>query len=110
MPSSFVTGADTESLKSTPASSPPPVGMDDKQENVSEEMQAEEARMREQRQKLDAKREAELDKEREEDIKGGKELLDKKFQQLEFLMNKSKVRTALFEARCAQYLVYIQAK
>jgi hypothetical protein len=65
--------------------------MEDNQENVSKEMQVEEEKMREQREKADAKREAALNKEREEDLKGGKELLDKKFQQLEFLMNKSKV-------------------
>lgn len=54
-------------------------------------MQAEEEKMRAQREKADAKREAELEREREEDLKSGKEILDKKFQQLEFLMNKSKV-------------------
>lgn len=54
-------------------------------------LQAEEARMRAQREKEDAKREAQLEKERQGDIKSGKEVLDKKFQQLEFLMNKSKV-------------------
>lgn len=63
--------------------------MDD--DNVSKEMQDEEARMRAQREKQDAKRDAKLEKEREEDIKSGKDMLDKKFQQLEFLMNKSKV-------------------
>jgi ATP-dependent DNA helicase len=41
-----------------------------------------------------------LEKERQEDIKSGREVLDKKFQQLEFLMNKSKVSTRL-NWRCA---------
>lgn len=63
--------------------------MDD--DNVSKEMQDEEARMRAQREKQDAKRDAQMEKERQEDIKSGKDMLDKKFQQLEFLMNKSKV-------------------
>lgn len=54
-------------------------------------MQAEEERIRAQREKDDAKRDAQLDKQRQADIKSGKEVLDKKFQQLEFLMNKSKV-------------------
>jgi ATP-dependent DNA helicase len=72
----------------TPASSPPPANMDD---NVSKAMQDEEARVRLQREKDDAKRDAKLEKERQEDIKSGKDMLDKKFQQLEFLMNKSKV-------------------
>jgi ATP-dependent DNA helicase len=66
--------------------------MEDSKGSISKEMHDEEQKMREQREKEDAKREAELEKEREEDLKGGKELLDKKFQQLEFLMNKSKVR------------------
>jgi ATP-dependent DNA helicase len=62
-------------------------------ESVPKSMQAEEQRMRAQREKDDAKRDAQLEKERQEDIKSGREVLDKKFQQLEFLMNKSKVRT-----------------
>ena len=60
-------------------------------EGVSKSMQEEEERMRAQREKDDAKRNAQLEKERQDDIKSGKEILDKKFQQLEFLMNKSKV-------------------
>jgi ATP-dependent DNA helicase len=59
-------------------------------ESVPQAMQHEEKRMRAQREKDDAKREAQLEKERQEDIKSGREVLDKKFQQLEFLMNKSK--------------------
>jgi ATP-dependent DNA helicase len=79
----------------TPDSSPPPANMDD--DSVSKEMQDEETRMRAQREKRDAKRDAQLEKERQEDIKSGKDMLDKKFQQLEFLMNKSKVRD---QCRC----------
>lgn len=70
-----------------------------KPEGVSDAMQQEEERMRAQREKTDAKREAQLEKERQEDLKSGKEMLDKKFQQLEFLMNKSKVSTPPV-ARC----------
>jgi hypothetical protein len=62
-------------------------------ESASKSMQAEEERMRAQREKDDAKRDAKLEKERQEDIKSGRDVLDKKFQQLEFLMNKSKVST-----------------
>lgn len=75
----------------TPDSSPPPANMGD--ENVQKAMQDEETRMRVQREKQDAKRDAQLEKERQEDIKSGKKVLDKKFQQLEFLINKSKVST-----------------
>ena len=92
MTSSSITGAGTESQKSTPASSPPPADMDNSG-GISKEMQEEEERMRTQRAKDDAKRVAELEKERQDDLKSGKEVLDKKFQQLEFLMNKSKVGT-----------------
>jgi len=73
----------------TPDSSPPPANMDDG--SVSKAMQDEETRMTIQREKRDAKRDAQLEKERQEDIQSGKEILDKKFQQLEFLMNKSRV-------------------
>lgn len=54
-------------------------------------MQKEEERMKTQREKSDAKRDAQLEQERREDLQSGKDVLDKKFQQLEFLMNKSKV-------------------
>ncbi|KAF7569854.1 ISWI chromatin-remodeling complex ATPase ISW2 [Pyrenophora tritici-repentis] len=64
--------------------------------NVPESLQAEEERIRAQREKDDAKRDAQLEKERQEDIKSGREVLDKKFQQLEFLMNKSKVSTTSY--------------
>ncbi|KAA8611622.1 Cwf-Cwc-15 domain containing protein [Pyrenophora tritici-repentis] len=93
MPASSITGAASET-KSTPASSPPPADMDTK--NVPESLQAEEERIRAQREKDDAKRDAQLEKERQEDIKSGREVLDKKFQQLEFLMNKSKVSTTSY--------------
>lgn len=100
MTSSSLTGADTESEKSTPSSSPPPADMDDNKENVSTELQAEENRMRAQREKQDAKRDAELEKERQEDLQSGKEVLDKKFQQLEFLMNKSKASERKLPSLC----------
>ncbi|XPS78550.1 Putative ATPase [Ascochyta lentis] len=81
----------------TPGSSPPPANMDD--DNVSKTMQDEETRMKAQRQKQDAKRDAQLEKERQEDIKSGREVLDKKFQQLEFLMNKSKLYATVMLAQ-----------
>lgn len=86
-----MTASSNASVKSdpTPDSSPPSANMDD--DDVSKEMKDEEARMRAQREKQDAKRDAQFEKERQEDIKSGKKMLDKKFQQLEFLMNKSKV-------------------
>ncbi|KAF1828285.1 SNF2 family helicase/ATPase-like protein PasG [Decorospora gaudefroyi] len=68
-------------------------------DSVSKSMQAEEERMRAQREKDDAKRDAQLAKERQEDIKSGKEVLDKKFQQLEFLMNKSKLYATVMLAQ-----------
>jgi ATP-dependent DNA helicase len=65
----------------------------DNKDALSMELQVEEEKMRKQREKDDATRDAELEKERQQDISSGKEVLDKKFQQLEFLMNKSKVST-----------------
>ncbi|KAI4689342.1 uncharacterized protein J4E88_002694 [Alternaria novae-zelandiae] len=94
-----VTSAMSES-HSTPASSPPPADMDS--ESVPQSMQQEEKRMRTQREKDDAKREAQLEKERQEDIKSGREVLDKKFQQLEFLMNKSKLYASVMLAQMQQ--------
>ncbi|KAF1952346.1 SNF2 family helicase/ATPase-like protein PasG [Byssothecium circinans] len=83
---------------STPASSPPPAEMDPS-ESVSKEMRAEEDRMRFRREKDDAKRESELENERKADLESGKEVLDKKFQQLEFLMNKSKLYATVMLAQ-----------
>jgi ATP-dependent DNA helicase len=95
MPSSPIVSANLSQQQPTPASSPPPANMesDNSAHGISDAMQKEEARMRAQREKNDAKRDAQLDKERQEDIKSGRDMLDKKFQQLEFLMNKSKVST-----------------
>ncbi|KAF2639485.1 hypothetical protein P280DRAFT_470138 [Massarina eburnea CBS 473.64] len=90
MPPSSISAADSASQKSTPASSPPPSEMD-RDDTISPSLKAEEDRMRAQREKDDAKRETELDAARNADIESGKEVLDKKFQQLEFLMNKSKL-------------------
>ncbi|KAH7084287.1 SNF2 family N-terminal domain-containing protein [Paraphoma chrysanthemicola] len=100
MTSSSIASASTSPQKSTPASSPPPPSMDNnKPEGVSDAIQAEEERMRVQREKNDAKREAQLEKERQEDINSGKDVLDKKFQQLEFLMNKSKLYATVMLAQ-----------
>ncbi|KAH8632332.1 Lymphoid-specific helicase [Alternaria alternata] len=85
---------------STPASSPPPADMET--ESVPKSMQQEEQRMRAQREKDDARRDAKLEKERQEDIKSGREVLDKKFQQLEFLMNKSKLYASVMLAQMQQ--------
>jgi ATP-dependent DNA helicase len=60
-------------------------------EEVPKGMKEEEERMKAQRAKDDAKRNAELEQERQADHAGGTEILDKKFQQLEFLMNKNKL-------------------
>lgn len=98
MPSSSVSGAGSESQKSTPASSPPPADMGT-DTPVPKGMQEEEDRMRVQREREDAERDAELERERQADIDSGKELLDKKFQQLEFLMNKSKLYATVMLAQ-----------
>lgn len=65
--------------------------MGDHSGDVSKQMQAEEEKARLQREKQDEKTAKRMAKERQNDLDEGKELLDKKFQQLEFLMNKSKV-------------------
>ncbi|OCK78189.1 ISWI chromatin-remodeling complex ATPase ISW2 [Lepidopterella palustris CBS 459.81] len=91
MVSSSTTGADTESQKSTPPSSPPPADMEDANFAISKEMQEEEENIRVKREKEDEKREKKLEKERQKDLKGGKEALDTKFKGLEHLMNKSKL-------------------
>ncbi|KAF1976570.1 hypothetical protein BU23DRAFT_551518 [Bimuria novae-zelandiae CBS 107.79] len=92
------------SQKSTPVSSPPPADMEDQSNKdghieVPSSLQQEEDRMRVQREKQDAKREVQLEKERQADIESGREVLDKKFQQLEFLMNKSKLYASVMLAQ-----------
>ena len=78
--------------KSTPASSPPPETPDMASQDVSESMLKEEEQMRIQREKVDAKRDAKLQKEVEKDLKGGEKAVDSKFKALEYLLNQSKVR------------------
>ncbi|KAF2731335.1 SNF2 family helicase/ATPase-like protein PasG [Polyplosphaeria fusca] len=73
--------------------------MDPDNDAIAKDMQAEEDRMRAQREKEDAKRDAEMEKELQEDLKSGKEVLDKKYQQLEFLMNKSKLYATVMLAQ-----------
>jgi ATP-dependent DNA helicase len=102
MLSSSVVGS--ASQETTPASSPPPAAMNDQPKNDDNEaplssLQLEEDRMRAQRAHQDAKRDAKLEKERRADIESGKEVLDKKFQQLEFLMNKSKLYASVMLAQ-----------
>ncbi|ORY10055.1 SNF2 family helicase/ATPase-like protein PasG [Clohesyomyces aquaticus] len=99
MPSSSVTAADSTSQKSTPASSPPPANMGDDNEKVLNAMEKEEEQIRLQREADDATHDAAMEKERQEDISSGKEVLDKKFQQLEFLMNKSKLYATVMLAQ-----------
>jgi hypothetical protein len=101
MTSSAMASAGPSAQQLTPASSPPAdMAKDNNKEGISDAMHQEEERMRTQREKGDAKREAQLEKERQEDIKSGRDVLDKKFQQLEFLMNKSKVGTPEALKRC----------
>ena len=58
-------------------------------------MEKEEAEMAEQRKKTDAKRDREMAAEREKDIKGGKEVVDQKYKALEYLLNQSKLYSAI---------------
>lgn len=86
---------------STPASSPATGGldMDDAAEKtleyasnpLSEGMEKEEAKMNAIRDKQDSERARQLEKERENDIKGGKDVVDTKYKALEFLLSQSKV-------------------
>jgi ATP-dependent DNA helicase len=102
MTTSAIASANPSPQQLTPASSPPPADMakNNDKEGISDAIHQEEERMRIQREKNDAKREAQLEKERQEDIKSGRDVLDKKFQQLEFLMNKSKVSILEVLKRC----------
>lgn len=63
-------------------------------EDVSGTMRAEEERMRAVSRKEEEQRASKLEKEREADIKGGKEGVDTKFKALEFLLSQSKVSVA----------------
>lgn len=60
-------------------------------EGVSGTMRAEEERMRTASRKQEEQRASKLEKEREADIKGGKDGVDTKFKALEFLLSQSKV-------------------
>jgi ATP-dependent DNA helicase len=71
----------------------------DENEGGAKQLREEEARMRAQREKDDEKHAAKLEEQRQADVAGGTEVLDKKFQQLEFLMNKSKLYASVMLAQ-----------
>jgi ATP-dependent DNA helicase len=103
MITSAIASANPSPQQLTSASSSPPttdMAKNNDKEGISDAIHQEEERMRIQREKNDAKREVQLEKERQEDIKSGRDVLDKKFQQLEFLMNKSKVSILEVLKRC----------
>ncbi|KAF2197289.1 SNF2 family helicase/ATPase-like protein PasG [Delitschia confertaspora ATCC 74209] len=99
MPSSYFTSAHTSPQESTPASSPPAADMEENKDNVSKKMLEEEEKLRVLREKEDKKLEEKMEKERQVDLKSGRDVLDKKFQQLEFLMNKSKLYATVMLAQ-----------
>jgi len=89
---------------STPASSPPAESLDVDEKDVSNtndakgvstSMEEEERKMMEARRKTDEKKDRKLEQQREEDIKGGKEVVDTKYKALEFLLSQSKVMTII---------------
>jgi len=59
-------------------------------EGVSSAMRKEEEQLREASMKEEADREAKLEKQRQEDLKGGEDGMDKKFKALEYLLSQSK--------------------
>ncbi|KXT06631.1 hypothetical protein AC578_8501 [Pseudocercospora eumusae] len=87
-----------ESAKSTPPTSPETRDGG----GTTEAMEKEEARMVEARRKEDEKREKKMAAERAKDIKGGKEAVDSKYKALEYLLNQSKLYSAIMLEQMTQ--------
>lgn len=64
-------------------------------QGVSATMRAEEERMREASKQEEITRDANLEKQRQEDMKGGQDGLDKKFKALEYLLSQSKLYSTI---------------
>lgn len=91
---------------STPASSPPAAAGSEMSDTdkmqqkkganpLSATMEAEEKKMLAMREKDEQTRARKLEQEREQDIKGGKEVVDTKYKALEFLLSQSKLYSAI---------------
>ncbi|SMQ54551.1 unnamed protein product [Zymoseptoria tritici ST99CH_3D7] len=79
----------SDTAKFTPPTSP------DSGHGTTDAMQKEEAKMAEARRKADEKHEKKLASERENDRKGGKEVVDTKYKALEYLLSQSKLYSAI---------------
>jgi hypothetical protein len=79
-----------------------------KENGISEAMRLEEEQMEQKRQQEQAKRDEEMAQERQKDVAGGEQVVDKKFKALEFLLNQSKVRSTPWyfyhSIDCSNYL------
>ena len=82
--------------------STPPTSPETRDGGPTEAMEKEERRMAEARRKQDEKREREMAAERENDIKGGKEVVDNKFKALEYLLSQSKLYSAIMLQQMTQ--------
>ncbi|KAI9842859.1 MAG: hypothetical protein M1837_006880 [Sclerophora amabilis] len=95
------TTPESNSLSTSPPSSPPSDASKDEVENpdpqggadsgVSQTMQDEEERIAEASRRAEAKRRKKLREEREKDLKGGDDAMEKKFKQLQVLLDKSNI-------------------
>jgi ATP-dependent DNA helicase len=65
------------------------------EQGISEAMRLEEEQIQQKRQQQQAKRDEEMAQERQKDVEGGEQVVDKKFKALEYLLNQSKVETKL---------------
>ena len=77
------------STSTTPPTSPETGG------GTMDAMEKEEKRMAEARRKTDEKRDKEMSASRDEDIKGGKDVVDQKYKALEYLLSQSKLYSAI---------------
>jgi ATP-dependent DNA helicase len=70
----------------------PPSSLPDVENGISQTMLQEEQELREEGEQLNALHEQELLRQRQEDIAGGTQAIDKKFEDLDFLLDQSQVR------------------
>ncbi|KIW02331.1 uncharacterized protein PV09_06476 [Verruconis gallopava] len=90
------------SPRSTPASSPPPDMNNSEDRAQSDEMRHEIEEMARRRREEQAARDAEMEKKRNEDLKGGQKHMDDKFKALNYLLNQSKLWSAVMLSQMQQ--------
>lgn len=90
------------SERAASAASTPPTSPETQNGGPTSAMEAEEARMAKERQEQDEKWDRDMAAKRKQDLDGGKEVVDQKYKALEYLLNQSKLYSAIMLEQMTQ--------